>query len=214
MSAGGRSRRTSRETGCYSAGGMLDLYAELRSVVGALDRAAVDHALVGGLAVSVSATPRATEAIDLLVDIGDLDRAASVLAPLGVQRAGRPMRLAAGRPRGARTRTRMTPPDVGATFRKVTALRALCLRLPHLPTPREESWMRRFDIIAAAPSSATPDDGDALAAGWRRWWRQGRREAIAVMARALPAGILEADRRLASFACAAQPPAEGDPPRA
>ena len=76
---------------------MLDLYAELRGVVGALDRAAVDYALVGGLAVSVYATPRATEDIDLLVAFGDLDRAAGVLAPLGFQRAGRPMRLAAGR---------------------------------------------------------------------------------------------------------------------
>ena len=103
----------------------------------------------------------------------------------------------------------MTPRDVGATFRKVAALRALCLRLPHLPTPREEAWMRRFDIIAAAPSSATPGDVDALAAGWRCWWRQGRREAIAVMARGLPAGIVDADRRLASFACAAQPRSAG-----
>ena len=76
---------------------MLDLYAELRGIVDALARARVDYALVGGLAVSIYATPRATEDIDLLVALGDLERTADVLAPLGFRRAGRPMRLAAGR---------------------------------------------------------------------------------------------------------------------
>ena len=76
---------------------MLDLYAELRGIVDALARAGVDYALVGGLAVSVYATPRATEDIDLLVALTDLERASNVLAPLGFRRAGRPMRLAAGR---------------------------------------------------------------------------------------------------------------------
>ena len=98
----------------------------------------------------------------------------------------------------------MKPGDVGATIRKVAALRALCLRLPHLPTPREEEWLRRFDVIAATPSSATAGDVDALAAGWRLWWRQGRREAIAAMARDLPASVVDSDRRLAAYACGAR----------
>ena len=48
---------------------VLDLYAELRRIVAALDAAGVPYALAGGLAVSIYTTPRATEAIDLLMRI-------------------------------------------------------------------------------------------------------------------------------------------------
>lgn len=76
---------------------MLDLYAELRRVVEALDAANVGYALAGGLAVSIYTSPRATEDIDLLILPNDLERAVSALQPLGFQRAGRPMRVADGR---------------------------------------------------------------------------------------------------------------------
>jgi hypothetical protein len=76
---------------------MIDLYAELRSVVQALDRARVAHALVGGLAVSIYTTPRATEDIDILVARDDLERGVAVLTELGFRRAGQPMPVAGGR---------------------------------------------------------------------------------------------------------------------
>ena len=55
------------------------------------------HALVGGLAVSIHATPRATEDIDLIIRPEDLSRCAEVLGPLGYRSLSAPMRLAAGR---------------------------------------------------------------------------------------------------------------------
>jgi len=76
---------------------MLDLYAELRRVVEALDAANVGYALAGGLAVSIYTSPRATEDIDLLILPNDLDRAVIALLPLGFQRAEQPMRVADGR---------------------------------------------------------------------------------------------------------------------
>jgi len=76
---------------------MLDLYAELRRIVEALDAAGIPYALAGGLAVSIYTTPRATEDIDLLIARGDLDRAVSALQPAGFRAAGRPMPVAGGR---------------------------------------------------------------------------------------------------------------------
>ena len=76
---------------------VLDLYAELRRIVEALDAAGIPYALAGGLAVSIYTTPRATEDIDLLVEAGDLRRAIETLAPLGFRPAGRPMQVAGGR---------------------------------------------------------------------------------------------------------------------
>jgi hypothetical protein len=55
------------------------------------------YALAGGLAVSIYATPRATQDIDLLLAVSDLDRATAALQDLGFRVAGRPMRVAAGR---------------------------------------------------------------------------------------------------------------------
>jgi hypothetical protein len=97
----------------------------------------------------------------------------------------------------------MTARDVSATLRKVAALRALCLRLPHLPTPKERTLLRRFEILVAAPQTASADDTEALAVGWRRWWREGRSDALCAMAERMPAGLAERDRRLASYLAAA-----------
>jgi len=76
---------------------MLDLHDELLVVIAALDEAGVPYALVGGLAVSIHATPRATEDIDLIIRPEDLSRCAEVLGPLGYRSLSAPMRLAAGR---------------------------------------------------------------------------------------------------------------------
>jgi hypothetical protein len=88
-----------------------------------------------------------------------------------------------------------------AAIRKVSALRALCLRLPHVPTPAEAALLRRCEALAVSPESATRADVEALAAGWRRWWRLGETERLRAMAARVPAGLIEADRRLAMYAC-------------
>jgi hypothetical protein len=76
---------------------MLDLTHELRGIIGALEAAGAVYALAGGLAVSIYATPRATQDIDLLLAVADLDRAIVLLQDLGFRVAGRPMTVAGGR---------------------------------------------------------------------------------------------------------------------
>ena len=76
---------------------VLDLYAELRRIVEALDAADIMYALAGGLAVSIYTTPRATEDIDILIARADLERVVQTLQPVGFGPAGRPMQVAAGR---------------------------------------------------------------------------------------------------------------------
>ena len=75
----------------------LDLHAELRGIVKALNAAEIPYALVGGLAVSIYAQPRATEDVDLLVTREDLARAVGRLESLGFRRAGVPMSVGARR---------------------------------------------------------------------------------------------------------------------
>jgi len=93
--------------------------------------------------------------------------------------------------------------DAPEALRKVSALRALCLSLPHVPTPAAISRLRRFDDLVARAESATEADVEALVAGWRRWWREGDTERLHAMATRVPAALVESDRRLATYACAA-----------
>lgn len=94
--------------------------------------------------------------------------------------------------------------DVTTVVKKVAALRDFCLALPHLPTESEESRLRRFAELASSPAAVTPDDVTALVAGWRRWWREGRVQAITEFAACLPAGLIENDRDLAMYVVAAR----------
>ena len=75
----------------------LDLHAELRGIVKALNATEIPYALVGGLAVSIYAQPRATEDVDLLVAREDLARAVERLESLGFRCAGVPMSVGARR---------------------------------------------------------------------------------------------------------------------
>jgi hypothetical protein len=76
---------------------MMDLAAEFRRVIKALDVAGIPYAVVGGLAVSIYTAPRATEDIDLMVAQPDLSRAISAVSAAGFEPAGQPMRVAGGR---------------------------------------------------------------------------------------------------------------------
>ena len=75
---------------------MLDLYDELAAVVGALDRAEIEYAICGGIAMAVWSLPRATIDIDLLIERASLDRAYTAVAPLGYIVKALPMSFAAG----------------------------------------------------------------------------------------------------------------------
>jgi hypothetical protein len=97
----------------------------------------------------------------------------------------------------------MTGDEVAARLATVSALRSLCLRLPHIATPAEVERLQRFEALVPEPARATTRDIEALVAGWSRWWREGRRAELAGMARRLDAAVIDADRRLATFATAA-----------
>jgi hypothetical protein len=74
----------------------VTLYDELRGVLDALDRASVDYALVGGLAVAIWGAPRATKDIDLLVRSEDLPRAMAALHVGGFTLEGLPFEFKDG----------------------------------------------------------------------------------------------------------------------
>jgi hypothetical protein len=76
---------------------VLDLYDELRTITGALDSAGIPYALVGGLAVSIYATPRATKDIDILAAGSDYPRIVGALKPLRYEDLSAAMTFADGR---------------------------------------------------------------------------------------------------------------------
>lgn len=96
----------------------------------------------------------------------------------------------------------MTADEVAPRLAAVAALRALGQRLPHLPTPAEIERLRRFEMLVRAPASATASDVDALVAGWSRWWREGNTAELARMVSQIDPALIDADRRLATFATA------------
>ena len=98
----------------------------------------------------------------------------------------------------------MTARDASPALRRVAALRALCRRLPHAPTPAEEARLRRFETLVASPGAATDADIEALVVGSRRWWLAGWSDLLLAMAHALPAALVERDRRLAGYLEAAR----------
>lgn len=75
----------------YSADMDLDLDAEFRAIVTALDDAGVDYAVVGALALAVHGAPRATTDIDLLVRPETAERILQLVAALGFGHPALPM---------------------------------------------------------------------------------------------------------------------------
>ena len=75
---------------------MTDLLTELRRITDALDRARVDYALCGGVALAIYGIPRATIDIDMLVMPDQVRTAEHVLGQLGYTLAAAEMSLARG----------------------------------------------------------------------------------------------------------------------
>jgi hypothetical protein len=75
---------------------MIDLYEELRALVGKLDESGIDYALCGGLALAIYGIPRATVDLDLLIPPEALEKVSQIARERGYIFAARPMALASG----------------------------------------------------------------------------------------------------------------------
>jgi uracil-DNA glycosylase len=98
----------------------------------------------------------------------------------------------------------VTPPEITQTLRRVAALRGLCLRLQHIPTPGEERLLTHFWALADSPQEVRQDDVQAVAVGWRRWWRAGEIDRLLSMAAALPPALICLGREATTHLMAAR----------
>jgi hypothetical protein len=94
--------------------------------------------------------------------------------------------------------------NAAAALRKASALRELCLRLPHVPTTAARGRLRRFEALIVSPESANEADLEALAEGWKRWWYEGEAAKLAAMASLVPCDLTAKNRLLATFITAAR----------
>jgi hypothetical protein len=75
---------------------MLDLYEELKALVGQLNEAKINYALCGGLALALYGIPRATVDIDILIEKESLDQVQALTRGLGYIIKAEPMTFAKG----------------------------------------------------------------------------------------------------------------------
>jgi len=75
---------------------MLDLYEELRILVGKLQESKIEYALCGGLALAVYGLPRATIDIDLLITKDSLPDVQTIAQKLRYTLKATPMEFAKG----------------------------------------------------------------------------------------------------------------------
>jgi hypothetical protein len=75
---------------------MIDLFEELKKLIGALEEQQIDYALCGGLAVAIYTLPRATVDIDLVIQPESLNSVKSLAKTLGYLFEAAPMEFAAG----------------------------------------------------------------------------------------------------------------------
>jgi hypothetical protein len=111
---------------------MLDLYAELRRIVDALDGDGIDYALCGGVALAVHGIPRATLDVDLLVRAADIERARRALGSVGYRLPGADMEFAGG----AVIISRLVKPDPDSED-------VLIVDLLHATAPLAQAWNGR-----------------------------------------------------------------------
>ena len=94
--------------------------------------------------------------------------------------------------------------SVEDTLTTISALRRLCLALPHAPTLEEVRRLERFQRLRRGAAPLSDDDIDALQTGLRRCWRSRDAGTLLDMAARIPAEFLDRDRWLQSFMVAAQ----------
>ena len=93
--------------------------------------------------------------------------------------------------------SRLDPRGAARALRRVGQLRTLFRRLPHLPTPREERFLREFDAYVDGSSESC--SSEALEAGFRRAFRADDPGPIVVAARRAGPAV-DADRDLWAYA--------------
>ncbi|MBA3257403.1 MAG: hypothetical protein H0T64_12240 [Pyrinomonadaceae bacterium] len=74
----------------------LDLYDELRKLIGMLDEHEINYALCGGLAMAIHARPRSTIDIDMLILSESLEKLLPVALTLGYNIRGKDLSFANG----------------------------------------------------------------------------------------------------------------------
>jgi hypothetical protein len=73
---------------------MVDLYAELASLIAALDAESIEYALCGALALAIHGVPRATKDIDVMAAASDIDRIREAVKKCGFKHEALPMTFA------------------------------------------------------------------------------------------------------------------------
>ncbi len=125
----------------------VDLFSEVIALTAALEGAAIDYAICGGVALAVHGAPRATKDIDLLAREIDLPRLREVARTRGFTIEALPMTFSSS----------------GITIRRFTKIepdgRALMLDVLLAEGPLEAVWTTRARIEFAAP-------GDHSSALW------------------------------------------------
>ena len=94
--------------------------------------------------------------------------------------------------------------SVGETLMTVSALRRLCLTLPHAATPEEVRRLERFERLRRSAVPLNEEDLEALRTGLRQCWRSRDTQTLRQMAARIPAAFLDRDRWLQSFVVAAR----------
>lgn len=74
----------------------LDIYDELRKLIGLLDQHEIDYALCGGLAMAIYARPRSTIDIDMLILSESLEKVLPIALTLGYNIRGMDLSFAKG----------------------------------------------------------------------------------------------------------------------
>jgi len=93
--------------------------------------------------------------------------------------------------------TEFSPRAVDRAIRKVAELRALCRRLPHVPTPAEIQKLTEFDAFRSGRSAAC--SLAAVRAGFRAAWAARDYATIVSLAGKLPGEMLRADAAILTY---------------
>ena len=94
--------------------------------------------------------------------------------------------------------------SVEDTLTTISALRRLCLTLPHAATPEEVRRLERFERLRRSAVLLNEEDLEALRTGLRQCWRSRDTQTLRQMAARIPAAFLDRDRWLQSFVVAAR----------